>query len=67
MTVEAHCVSGRLRIRMDDGDEIEVGPGDAVNVPPGHVVDLAAVAADDRLHAPRPSLLHWAGLIGLVE
>ena len=29
-------VSGRNRIRMDDGREIEVGPGDLFAVGPGH-------------------------------
>jgi quercetin dioxygenase-like cupin family protein len=29
-------VSGRLRIRMDDGAEAEYGPGDVALVPPGH-------------------------------
>jgi hypothetical protein len=29
-------VSGRLRIRMDDGTEQEFGPGDVSLIPPGH-------------------------------
>jgi hypothetical protein len=29
-------VSGRLRVRMDDGSEMEYGPGDASWLPPGH-------------------------------
>ena len=29
-------VSGRLRVRMDDGTETEFGPGDVGVVPPGH-------------------------------
>jgi class 3 adenylate cyclase len=29
-------VSGRLRIQMADGLEVEVGPGDVVEIPPGH-------------------------------
>ncbi len=28
--------SGRMRIRMDDGEEAEVGPGDVILVPSGH-------------------------------
>lgn len=29
-------VSGRLRVRMDDGSEEEFGPGDVSLLPPGH-------------------------------
>ena len=29
-------VSGRLRIRMDDGKEFEAGPGDVTSLPQGH-------------------------------
>jgi quercetin dioxygenase-like cupin family protein len=29
-------VSGRLRVRADDGQEIEFGPGDVADIPPGH-------------------------------
>lgn len=31
-----YCVSGRLKVRMDDGEELEFGAGDAVHIPPGH-------------------------------
>jgi len=31
-----YVLSGRMRVRMDDGEELEVGPGDAVVIPPGH-------------------------------
>jgi hypothetical protein len=31
-----YIVSGRLKIRMDDGAEAEVGPGDFIEVSPGH-------------------------------
>ncbi len=31
-----YCVSGRMRLRMDDGQEAEVGPGDFMIAPPGH-------------------------------
>lgn len=31
-----YCVSGRMRIRMDDGSEEEIGPGDFMRVGPGH-------------------------------
>jgi len=29
-------LSGRLRVRMDNGTEVEFGPGDVGVVPPGH-------------------------------
>ena len=29
-------VSGRLRVRMDDGSEDEFGPGEVSHLPPGH-------------------------------
>ena len=29
-------VSGRLKVRMDDGKEEEFGPGDVAVIPPGH-------------------------------
>jgi hypothetical protein len=28
--------SGRMRVRMDDGQEGEAGPGDVLMIPPGH-------------------------------
>jgi len=31
-----YVVSGRMRVRMDDGTEIEVGAGDVMVCPPGH-------------------------------
>jgi mannose-6-phosphate isomerase-like protein (cupin superfamily) len=31
-----YCVSGRLHVQMDDGEEIEFAAGDAINIPPGH-------------------------------
>jgi uncharacterized RmlC-like cupin family protein len=31
-----YVISGRLRVRMDDGTEQECGPGEALYVPPGH-------------------------------
>lgn len=31
-----YIISGRMKIRMDDGTETEVGPGDFTIVPPGH-------------------------------
>jgi hypothetical protein len=32
----AFVISGRLRVRMNDGTEAEVGPGDAHYISPGH-------------------------------
>ena len=40
----AYCLSGRMRIDMDDGSEVEIGPGDVVAIPPGHD---AEVVGDD--------------------
>jgi mannose-6-phosphate isomerase-like protein (cupin superfamily) len=31
-----YCISGRLHVRMNDGEELEIGPGDASRIPPGH-------------------------------
>jgi hypothetical protein len=31
-----YCISGRMRIRMDDGTEEEIGPGDFMQAGPGH-------------------------------
>jgi cupin domain len=31
-----YCVSGKLHVKMDDGEEFELGPGDASRIPPGH-------------------------------
>ncbi len=29
-------ISGRLKVRMDDGSEEEFGPGEIMSIPPGH-------------------------------
>ena len=29
-------ISGRMKIRMDDGTETDLGPGDHFTIPPGH-------------------------------
>ena len=39
-----YCLSGRMKVFMDDGSEGEVGPGDAFAIPPGHV---AVVVGDE--------------------
>lgn len=31
-----YCVSGRLHVVMEDGEEFEVGSGEASHIPPGH-------------------------------
>jgi len=31
-----YVISGRMRIKMNDGQESEMGPGDAYRIPPGH-------------------------------
>jgi mannose-6-phosphate isomerase-like protein (cupin superfamily) len=36
VTHTQYVISGRIRVRMDDGTEQEFGPGEAVYVPPGH-------------------------------
>lgn len=31
-----YCVSGRMRIEMDDGSTLEIGPEQVFMIPPGH-------------------------------
>lgn len=31
-----YCISGRLHIQMNDGQELDIGPGDVIRIPPGH-------------------------------
>src|SRR4051794_26792962 len=31
-----YVVSGRMKVKMDDGQETEYGPGDAMQIAPGH-------------------------------
>ncbi len=31
-----YAISGQIRVRQDDGTEIEINPGDAYSIPPGH-------------------------------
>jgi len=31
-----YAVSGRIRIRMDDGSELAIAPGQSYTIPPGH-------------------------------
>jgi Cupin domain len=39
-----YCVSGRMKVYMDDGTELEIGPGDVFALPPGH--DAETVGAE---------------------
>jgi quercetin dioxygenase-like cupin family protein len=45
-----YCISGRMRVRMDDGQELEIGPGDFAAIAPGHdawtVGDEPCIAVD---------------------
>ena len=36
LTHTQYAISGRLRVRMDNGNEQEFGPGEAMYIPPGH-------------------------------
>jgi quercetin dioxygenase-like cupin family protein len=40
-----YCISGRMHVVMDDGQEIDIGPGEAIEIPPGHD---AWVVGDER-------------------
>lgn len=31
-----YVISGSMKVVMDDGEEMTMGPGDAVHIPPGH-------------------------------
>lgn len=31
-----YVISGKMKVAMDNGVEMEIGPGDAANIPPGH-------------------------------
>jgi quercetin dioxygenase-like cupin family protein len=35
-----YVVSGRMKIKMDDGAEAEVGPGDVASISPGHDAEV---------------------------
>jgi uncharacterized cupin superfamily protein len=40
-----YVLSGRMRIMMDDGSEVEIGPGDVGAIPPGH--DAEVIGSED--------------------
>ena len=31
-----YCISGKMKVAMDDGSEAEIGPGDVATIAPGH-------------------------------
>ncbi len=31
-----YCISGRMHVTMDSGEELDIGPGEAMEIPPGH-------------------------------
>ena len=35
-----YCMSGHMRVRMDDGSEADIGPGDVFAIPPGHDAEI---------------------------
>jgi quercetin dioxygenase-like cupin family protein len=35
-----YCLSGRLRVYMDDGSEQEISPGTVAAIPPGHDAEV---------------------------
>jgi uncharacterized cupin superfamily protein len=35
-----YCMSGRMKISMDGGEEYEIGPGEAAAIPPGHDAEV---------------------------
>ncbi|MGB2709922.1 MAG: cupin domain-containing protein [Conexibacter sp.] len=35
-----YCMSGRMRVRMEDGAEQEIAAGDAFAIPPGHDAEV---------------------------
>ncbi|WP_043497553.1 cupin domain-containing protein [Georgenia sp. SUBG003] len=47
---QQYQISGRIRVRMQDGSEFESGPGEITSIPPGHdawvVGDEEVVAVD---------------------
>jgi hypothetical protein len=35
-----YCVAGRMKVMMDDGSELVLGPGDLVDIAPGHDAEV---------------------------
>ena len=44
-----YCVSGRMKVYMDDGSEQEVKPGQAFAIPPGHDAEILCDESCDML------------------
>lgn len=53
-----YVVSGRMRLRMDDGTEHEVGPGDVLVAPPGH--DAWVVGDEPNVQVDFQGAAHYA-------
>ncbi len=51
-------VSGRLRVKMDDGTESEFGPGDVSHLPPGH--DAWVVGGEPVVVIDVTGMIHYA-------
>lgn len=62
-----YCVSGRMKLRSDEGQMVEIGPGDFISIEPGHdawvkgdepcvFIDFATeLGEDDASRAPSQS------------
>jgi hypothetical protein len=35
-----YCLQGRMRVTMNDGTKVELGPGDAFHIEPGHDAEV---------------------------
>ena len=49
-----YCISGRMHVVMDSGDEHDLGPGDVSIIPPGH--DAWIVGEEDCV------MIDWTGM-----
>jgi hypothetical protein len=57
--------SGRMHVRMDDGQEGEAGPGDVFMIPPGH--DAWVVGSEPCVLLDFAGMEHYAQRIALAE
>ncbi|MBI3185752.1 MAG: cupin domain-containing protein [Myxococcales bacterium] len=53
-----YCLSGKMRVRMKDGEEAEFGPGDVVTIAPGH--DAWVVGEEECVFLDFAGLEHYA-------